>query len=231
MATPPTAAVTQMVTPEVETFNTNFVATNFGIDRSAVISLRQAGWMWGDIYLMAHISSRANRPILEIATLRSQGMSWNDIASRFNISAAALTTPVMVQTRVAGYVTEIGYQPLYYRSDPWGNPVLTRYEAERLMRLGYDWEVIAIAANVAAESGHTVREVLSYIDRGYTWNQIAMEFSVDRDDIMDVSKYPFGREPGAVVTTTTTTQPVPPVGAGPTMQPIPPPVQQPVPTY
>lgn len=238
-APPMTGGMMQPMTPEVETFNTNFITMNFGVDRSSIMGLRHAGWMWGDIYLMAHISKSANRPILEVAALRSQGMSWTDIASRYNISTVALTTPSMVQTRVAGFVTEYGYQPLYYRTDPWGNPVLTRFDAERMSRLGYSWQNIAVAANVAAETGASVRDVLSWTDRGYTWQQVAREYGLDPDDIMNVSQYPFARESGAMMTTPTTIPTMPPSGAGP-MQPMPmppmttPPMQPgtaPTPTY
>lgn len=213
-AMPPAAAGMMAMTPEVEAFNTNFVTMNFGVDRNSVMGLRQAGWQWGDIYLMAHIASRANQPILEVANLRSQGMAWNDIGGRFNMTAMDLTTPVTVRTRVAGFVTEVGFQPIYYRTDPWGNPVLTRYEAERLSRLGYRWENIAIAANVSAETGVAVRDVLSWIDRGYTWSQVAIQYGLDIDDITDISKYPFARERGAMAPMTS-----PPTGAGP-MEPI-----------
>lgn len=221
-----TGPVTVM-SPEVELFNTNNVVSTFGVDRSQVMQLRQAGWMWGDIYLMANIARMSGRPIMDVVSLRSQGMDWNAIATQFNISAAAITTaPIVPTTRVAGYVTEFGYQPIYYKTDPWGNPVLTRYEAERLSRLGYDWQNIAIAANISAQTGVPVREVLSWIDRGYTWQQVARQYGLDAEEVMDVTQYPFGRTPGTM-TMPTTSQPV---GAGPVMT-APPPMQPTTPTY
>ncbi|HOK55566.1 MAG TPA: hypothetical protein PKV43_13955, partial [Armatimonadota bacterium] len=228
VGTGPTAPVvtTQAMVSEVEMFNTNLVVTTFNVDRSTVVALRQAGWSWGDIHLLANIASRTNRPIIEIANWRSQGLTYEQIAQRYNLTMAQLITPDMVRTRVAGFVTEYGYQPLYYRTDPWGNPVLTRFEAERLMRLGYDWQNIAIAANVSAETGANIRDVLSWIDRGYTWDRVAREYGLNIDTITDVRQYPFARDSGTMMIPTTA--PVtPPTGAGP-MVPgtttVPPPV-------
>jgi len=252
--TPPTVPTTPPVTPtvpamstEVETFNTNFVTTTFGVDSASVTGLRQAGWTWGDIYLLANIADLSGRPILEIANLRSQGQSWSDIASRYNLTTAQITSPAVVETRVAGYTAEFGYQPIYYQTDPWGNPVLTRYDAERLSRMGYDWQSIAIAANIAAKTGARVSDVLAWIDRGYTWPQVIREYGVNPKVVMDVSKYPFARVARArIVSTTetvttvpvetrtrrrravTTTTTMPPTGTGPMAPgmtvPSPPPV-------
>lgn len=211
----PPSAVVMATSPEVETFNLNLAISSFGVDRSSLLELRQAGWSWADIHMMANIASRSNRPILEIAGLRSQGMSWNAIAGRYNLTATEITTPMLVRTRVAGFVGEFGFQPIYYKTDPWGNPVLTRYEAERLSKLGYDWQSIAIAANISAETGANIRDVLSWIDRGYTWPQVARQFGLDPQKVMDVSRYPFAREPGGMMVPVTTAPSLPPAGAGP----------------
>lgn len=188
--TVPTGIMTA-TTPEVETFNTNLVATTFGIDRTSVTSLRQAGWSWGDINLMAQIAQKTGQPISQIASLRAQGLSYTDIAARYNLTAMDVTIPSPVVTRVAGAVTEYGYQPIYYLTDPWGNPVLTRFEAERLSRLGYRWQDIAVASNISAKTGAPVTEVLSWIDRGYTWPQVARQYGLSPRSVMDISRYPF----------------------------------------
>ncbi|MEN6521997.1 MAG: hypothetical protein ABFD46_12710 [Armatimonadota bacterium] len=234
LVTPPTTVST--VSPEVEQFNLNLATTTFTVDSASVIALRQAGWTWADIYMLAHIANQANRPILEIANLRSQGLSYSNIGQRYNLTMAQLITPSVIRTRVAGFVGEYGYQPIYYKTDLWGNPVLTRYDAEKLSRMGYDWRNIAIAANISAETGVSMSDIMSWADRGYTWQQISRQYGVDPDKVMDVSKYPFSREPGVYTTstnqyTTPTTQPPPPTGAGATTpspsgtyQTIPPPV-------
>ncbi len=219
-----------MTSAEVEAFNTNLAVANFGVDRNSVMQLRAAGWSWGDIQLMANIAMQAKRPILEIAALRSQGMAYSDIATRCNLSLVAITSAPAVMTRVAGYSTEYGYQPIYYKTDPWGNPVLTRYDAERLSRLGYRWQDIAVATNIAAKTGASTQEVLSWTDRGYTWQQIAREYGLNPNSVMDVSRYPFAHEGmGFAVTQPTMTTTTAPVGSGPTMTY--PPSMNTVPTY
>lgn len=230
--TTPSTTVT-LVSPEVEQFNLNLVTTTFGVDSTSALALRQAGWMWSDIHLLAHIANQTNRPIIEIANLRSQGLTYANIGQRYNLTMAQLTMPTFIRQRVAGFVGEYGYQPIYYRTDKWGNPVLTRYDAERLSRLGYDWRNIAIAANISAETGVSMRDILQWTDRGYTWDQVARQYGINPDDVMDVSQYPFARDMGQIITPTT--QPVPPAGAGPmtpmqpgmqpgTVPPAPPPV-------
>lgn len=205
---------------EVEMFNTNNCVSQFNVDRTYIQQLRANGWSWGDIYLMSNISNKTHRPLLEIANLRSQNMAWTDIANRYNLTAMDITSSPVIMTRVAGYTAEYGYTPIYYMTDQWGNPVLTRYEAERLSKLGYSWQDIAVAANISAKTAARVEEVLAWTDRGYTWPQVAREYGLSPKSVMDVSQYPFARVIGTRGTVTTA-----PVGAGP-MYPM---YQQPAP--
>lgn len=185
-------------TSSVEVFNTNLATTNFGVDAASVTGLRQAGWAWGDIYILANIAQKSSRPILEIANLRSQGMAYDQIACRYNLAANDIlcAPPCAVQTKVAGFTGQYGYAPLYFRTDPWGNPVCTRWDAERLSRMGYGWTAIASAANVAAVTGARCEDVLAWVDRGYTWQQIACMYGLNADCVTNVSLYPFGRGSG-----------------------------------
>lgn len=209
------ASIMMQTDPDVEAFNTNLAVSNFGVDRSSVIGLRQSGWSWGDILLMSNIANRSKQPLLTIANMRSTGMSYDAIGAKYNLTTYDITTPALIQTRVAGFVSEYGYQPLYYKTDPWGNPVLTRFDAMRLSRMGYDWRDIAIAANVASMSGANINDVLAWTNRGYTWQQIALEYGLDTNKIMDVSQYPFAKETSATMTSATMTTTTPPTGAGP----------------
>jgi len=205
----PVVTTTPAMSMEVETFNTNFVASAFGIDRASIMALRQTGWSWGDIYLLANISDLSGRSVLDVAGMRSQGQSYSAIAAQLNLTTAQITSPAVVETRVAGFVAEYGFEPLYYQTDPWGNPVLTRYDAKRLERMGYDWQSIAIAANIAAQTGASVSSVLAWIDRGYTWPQVARIYGVNPKRVMDVSRYPFAREGGATMMAPAATTAVP----------------------
>ena len=199
-----------VMTMDVETFNTNYVVSTFCVDAATVTALRQAGWSWGDIYVMSSIASMSGRPLLEIAGYRSQGLPYDQIAARFNIASTQILAP-MPTTRVAGTTQTYGYLPIYYRTDPWGNPSLTRFDAERLTRLGYDWRDIAAACNITSRTGVPVRDVLAWTDRGYTWPQISRIYGVNMDWITrDIERYPFPRTCGGEVA------PIcPPVGTGP----------------
>jgi hypothetical protein len=210
-----TSGTTMVMAPEVDTFNTNLVMSLYSIDRPTINSLRQAGWSWGDIYLLANTAAQINQPIMTVANWRSQGMTYDQIASNNGLTPVALTSPFAVRTMVAGFVTEYGYQPIYYLTNPWGTPVLTRYEAERFSNLGYTWQDIAVAANISAKTGHSIHDILSWRDRGYTWQQIARQYSLDYNSVLEISMYPFVREPSS---STFPEDRMMPVGAG-SMQP------------
>jgi uncharacterized protein (DUF433 family) len=203
----PTTA-TPVATMDVETYNTNYVVSTFCVDSASVTALRQSGWSWGDIYVMASIARNSGRSILEIANARSQGLPYDQVAACFNVSSTQILAPTPI-TRVAGTTQTYGYLPIYYCTDPWGNPSLTRFDAERLTRLGYDWRDIAAACNITSRTGVPVRDVLAWTDRGYTWPQIARIYGVSMNSVTsDIERYPFPRTCGG--------GPVcPPTGTGP----------------
>lgn len=210
---------TVAVTPEVESYNINFVSSTYGISPATVRDLRTKH-DWGTIYFMANVAAKTGRPITEIASLAEQGMTWNQIASRYNVAMSDLLVPGP-RTAVAGYVGEIGTRPVTttWMADKYGNIVLTQNEADRLRKQGYSWQDIAIAANVSSRTGQPVYQVLQWTDRGMTWPQIAREYGLNPDDVTDISMYPFDRSGsdsrylgGMEIQTG-------PVGAGPMMQP------------
>jgi hypothetical protein len=89
---------TLITNSDVESFNRAFLAQYFGLCEADLVTLRQKGFSWGDIALMANTSVRTTQPILQIAQFRSQGMSWTDIGSRYNVCLADLIRPVQMKT-------------------------------------------------------------------------------------------------------------------------------------
>lgn len=104
-----------------------------------------------------------------------------------------------------------------WTANQYGNVVLTEADARRLACEGYPCEDIAIANNIAIETGASVREVLAWTDRGLTWLQISMYYGVDYNQVKNISGYPFIGIGGTCG-----------MGAGPA--PCPPPCPTPCPT-
>lgn len=226
-----TTTTTTAALDPVEQFNRNFVSSYYNISPATVASLRDKGHPWEHIYFMANMAQKTRQPITQIAQLEEQGMSWNDIANRYNIALADLQNPFVPTTRVAGFTSEIGTPPVRtWMSDRYGNVVLTSRDDRMLKKMGYSWNDIAVASNIAAKTGNRPIEVLQWLDRGLTWPQIAREYGVNPSTVMDVSNYPFSRtgyyEPTEVFgstpagatsttsTTTTTTTTTTPAGSG-----------------
>lgn len=191
-----TGQVMEPVSPEVDMFNQTFLSTYYGLSNQSIMDLRAQGYSWGEINFMSNLAARTQRPISEIAIHHTQGLTWVQIGGRYNIATADLTRPYIPVARVAGFVGEVGVAPpAYYMMDRFGNPILTANEAELYRVRGYDWQTVAIAANVSARTGVPIREILRMTDTGATWQQIAQQYGLRMDDILDVSAYPFSRDP------------------------------------
>lgn len=95
---------------DVETFNRNFIVQHYGLSSSDVASLRSQGISWADINFIANASARAGQPVSMIASLRTQGMCWADIASRYNTTVAMLSNPI--STRPTATVATVGAGPM-----------------------------------------------------------------------------------------------------------------------
>lgn len=184
-----------------ETFNTLFIAQYYNISSSDIEAMRKEGKSWDEINMIANASARTGQPIQQIVALRDQGMPWSDIATRYNLAAADLTTPCprMVSTTIirgqtcpgvgAGPVCTRPVQPIIY--DKSGNVLLTQDEALRYYSMGNDWLNVAIAANIARETGYPIRQILMDLRSGPTWEQVALDYSVAPNRAFNVADYPF----------------------------------------
>lgn len=180
-----------------ESFNRTFFSQYYNIPMSDVVALRQQGWSWGAINVMANAAARTNQPITQIAMLRSQGTSWNDIATRYNVASTDFLTPVQMRTVTAMTMRPVivgagpAVAPVMY--DNRGNVLLTQDQALRLYRSGYDWLDVAIAANITRETGVPIDTVLMQLRSGNTWEGIASDYGVPADVALNVADYPFPR--------------------------------------
>ncbi|MHB0912917.1 MAG: anti-sigma factor [Armatimonadota bacterium] len=191
---------TSAVLPANETFQTQLVAQRTGLSSDQVMNLRMQGWSFEDISLAANIAARCNRSVNDVASMLSQGMSIQDIANSCNTTVAMLLTPAPTEA-VAGFRGELPQRPVrgitFYRMYPNDSPVITESDWRKFYNMGYSWRDVAVAANIAAETGERPSDLL-YMTRvqGKTWAQIAMERSLDVKSMLNTEDWPFGERPG-----------------------------------
>ncbi len=186
------AMTPMMSSAEVEAFHRNFISQYYGIPQSQVTQLRNQGFSWDEINMIANAAARTGQPVSTIASLRSQGMSWADIAARYNVALSDLTCP---SPRVVATRTVVGAGPTVptVMYDSHGNPVLTWDQAQRFYKMGYDWLDVAVAANFQEATAIPVQYWLMRIRQGSLWPNLAYEWGVPFAAAFDVSAYPFPR--------------------------------------
>jgi hypothetical protein len=214
---------TMAVLPDNETFQRQIVMQRFNLTNDQVNNLRMMGYSYSDISQIANVASRCNKSMTDIANMLSAGQSWQDIATSCNTTTAMLFNPIPMEA-VAGYTGEIGAisttAPIYYRTYPNGRPVVDTATWNMLHKMGYSWREVAVAANISAQTGEPVQDILRMTSiQGKTFAQIAMERGLDTRDIMNVSTWPFGESEVTATTmpSTTMTTPMPqeePEGTG-----------------
>lgn len=70
------------------------LAGEFGVPESEIGALRAQGLGWGEIGRALAIARRAGVSLDDVLTVRRSGKSWDQVASKYNMSLADLTTEV-----------------------------------------------------------------------------------------------------------------------------------------
>ncbi len=180
---------------DVETFHQVFVVQYYAIPQSEIVALRNQGYSWEQIYMMANAAVRTNQPISQIAQLRSQGMTWNQIADRYNVPVADLTRPTQLRT-VTTTRPLVGAGPMtpMYVYDRMGNIILTEDDAIRYYSMGFDWVDVAVASNISRETGIPVSRVLSEMrTTPLTPNDVIDRYGISPEVAFNIEGYPFPR--------------------------------------
>ncbi len=159
--------------------------------------------------MCANICTKASQPIQTVYKLRSQGMTWQQCAAQYNVSASDACTPC--PAKCAAPCSAPGSPCMAYPAgsgpavpcccpaiiyDTHGNVMLTEDEVRRLYAKGYDWLDVAIAANIVRYygAGLTVDYVLERIRAGATWTQLAADWGLNPCRIFNVCNYPFEKK-------------------------------------
>lgn len=189
----------EYMSPDQNVFNQTFVSQQYAIPVSEIQALRNQGYSWGEVNLIANAAARTGLTTQQIVQMRQQGMSWQAIATQYNMPVSTLTVPCPVvaprlsccAALAAGPVCTRPVIPAMYNRG--GNVLLTQDEVMRFYSKGYDWTEVAIAANIARETGYPVEQVLRDMRSGMVWQQVAQYYGVSPNTAFDVCAYPFPR--------------------------------------
>ena len=88
-----------------ETFNTEFFSRYYSIPCAHLAQVRRRGCSWEELNMCANAALCARRPLVEITELRHQGLSWSEIANRYNMRTDALMTPARLKVVSVGSPT------------------------------------------------------------------------------------------------------------------------------
>lgn len=193
-----------VVLPAGEPLMRDLAIQRFGLTATQINELRMRGLSYSTIELVANVASRCSRPLYDVVSqYMESGGSLDQIASTCNTTVASLLTPAPMMA-VAGFQGEVTSEvssgvmmPLYYKQFPNGRPVISVQQWQLLNQQGNSWRDIAVAANVSAQTGESVEDLLRMTRvQGQTWTSIAVTRGLHPADIMDVSQWPFTQATG-----------------------------------
>jgi hypothetical protein len=203
---------TRAILPYDECFQRGLAKQRYALSDDQVTRLRTMAWDYEDIYLISNVATnlkKCPRDIMAVANMFADGMTLDQIASSNNTTVASLLA-IGPTTAVAGAMQEICPVPCpprdpcitcnprdipkYYRMYPSGLPVVTQQSWCQFRARGYAWTAVAVAANIAAETGESVESLIRMVRiQGRLWADIASERGLSPCKMMDVSEWPFDR--------------------------------------
>lgn len=168
-------------------FQRSMLMRTYGLTEAEINSLLRTGHTADEISMAANIAVRTNRPVSDVLALRGQGMSWTEIASRYNLEPGMLMRPyVMVPAEEDAYFRE------YLRSR--FNVSIASYNRYRTQ--GWLPEEIHFASHVAARSRQPLDFVLQLRDQGMSWREIASRLGISIAEL--TTPMPIERVAGVV---------------------------------
>lgn len=176
-------------------YNAALISQMYGFPIADIKSLNSQGFSWGEVNMITNAAARTSQTLQQIASMRKNGTTWEAIATQFNVPLTRLTEPCPISApRVAaasgaGPVCTKSVAPVMYNNA--GNVMITQEEALRYYAMGNDWTSVAIAVNIARETGYPISQVLSDLRSGQTWEMVALTYGVPASKAFDVSCYPF----------------------------------------
>lgn len=188
---------TLAVLPQDEAFQRQAITARFNMTGDQYSSLRMMGWGPADIAAVGNVAYKCKKSPSEVASMLSQGQSWEQIAAGSNTTTAMLFEPYPV-VAVAGSQQQYGVPvvspTLTYGKYYNGRPVITKDDWRQFSKSGFSWQSVAMAANIAAQTGERPEQILRELTvQGKTWIQLTDERNLDYDTVKDTSGWPFSK--------------------------------------
>jgi hypothetical protein len=171
----------------------NCLMRTFGLTAQQLSDLRNQGYSNKDIAVAAAIAKKACVSINDVLTSYRECKDWNSAASKYNVRLAdmvAMADKCLCPQQIIG----AGPCACYAMYNKTGNVLLTQAEAFRYYAMGYDWMDVALAANIAMETGYPIGHTLMDIRRGVLYEEIALTQGVPYNRAFNFTCYPFQRQ-------------------------------------
>ena len=146
------------------------ISGSYGVSVEFVKALYDRRYDFGEIALMLEIAHSAGKEPSEIATLRRKKLGWGAIAKEMGIHPAALNRAKGDEALFRRYVLASCLAGYYGMPDSKGVLLL----AEK----GYEFDEIALAANVCAHAQVSFEDVVKARAKGAKWKAVAEKFNV-----------------------------------------------------
>ncbi|MDO8588230.1 MAG: hypothetical protein Q7T82_14475 [Armatimonadota bacterium] len=195
-----TTTTTTMTSVEYDPLVTATIVRTYALDPATVSQLQARGYTNTDLAVLGNLSVRTGKPVSELVALRDRGMSWSDIASRYNIARADLMMPMvaMMAPEVDAYSRQFARQ--YFG--------LSDTEITALRAQGMGWGEVFMTANLALRTNQSVSQIASLRSQGFTWTEIGSRYNVTVADI-SMPFVPPGRVAGVTVEVSPVSRPLP----------------------
>jgi len=150
-------------------FQRSYLMRTYGLSEAEVNSLQQMGYSADEIAMAASLAARANKPIADVLALRRQGLSWTQVAQRYNLQPEVVAMP---------FASVPSEEDAYFRNFLRDRFSMSAATYDRLRAMGWSPAEIQFAAHVAARSRQSPEYVLQLRQQGLSWTEIASRLGI-----------------------------------------------------
>ncbi|CUH96452.1 hypothetical protein P22_2542 [Propionispora sp. 2/2-37] len=162
------------------------IADKFNISKDTVLKYQQAGYDTRDIVTAAFFGQLSGKPFEEVIKLKTNSNTWKDVQQTLGITTEQIKTAHI--NMFAGQIN--------------AKTGLDTATATTLLNQGYHPRDIAVAAQLAKNTGKNIQDVLDLKKINNTWKDVADSLGVSQDtlkqDMQEIrGLFPHHRGPGA----------------------------------
>jgi hypothetical protein len=139
------------------------IADKYGIDKTELLSYQAKGIRFRDLSRAAFLARVSNQPLQKVMSLKSDKNTWKDVAQSLGITKeqAIATRQDLMATRLESKLN------------------IPKQNSLELLQQGYRGKDIAVANELAKNTGKSVIDILSMRKINNTWHDVALTLGVD----------------------------------------------------